>query len=49
MSRGTQHISIRIPRELMDAARTQAEAEDTTVSDFLRECLMEWTGYYVDS
>ena len=37
-------LTIRIPRALLDAAREKAQAEDITVSQHVRRCLMRWVG-----
>ena len=37
-------LTIRIPSALLDAAREKAQAEDITISQYVRRCLMQWVG-----
>jgi len=37
-------LTIRIPRFLLEAAKKKALAEDITVSQYVRRCLMQWVG-----
>ncbi len=37
-------LTIRIPRSLLEAVRKKAQAEDITVSQYVRRCLMQWVG-----
>jgi predicted DNA binding CopG/RHH family protein len=35
-------LTIRLPRELLEAAHEKAQRSDVPISQFLRHCLREW-------
>ena len=37
-------LTIRIPSDLLDAAREKAKLEDIPVSQYVRRSLMQWVG-----